>query len=263
MIDSHCHLELQTYGAELPDVLARARAKGVSPMIAVGASGGILGAEEVVTLAAKEPDVFAAVGIHPHDAALASETAYERLFVLARAPKVVAIGEIGLDYHYDNSPRVVQQQVFAELLRRAKPGALPIMLHVRDAHPDTFSLLDAIGLPEAYGVVHCFTGGPDEARAYVARGLSLSISGIVTFKNAEALRQAVVETPIDRILVETDSPYLSPVPVRGKRNEPSFLPWTLSAVAKLKGVSEEEMGRVSSANAMRVFALPALMRPPG
>ncbi len=254
-IDAHCHLERETYGDELEAVIARAEAAGLSHFVAVGATRVLQGAREAVAMAQTRENVFATAGIHPHDAAAATPEDERELEDLLSRPKVVALGEIGLDYYYDNSPRAEQQALFSRLLGVAKRRNLPIMLHVRDAHEDAWKALDAVGLPERGGVVHCFTAGPTEAEQYLGRGMYLSIPGVVTFKNAEPLRQAVRQMPLDRLLLETDSPYLAPVPHRGKRNEPSYLVATAEAVAKERGMSGAELGEIARQNTMRVFGL--------
>jgi len=256
-VDAHCHLERDTYGDELEAVIERARAAGLSHFVAVGASGVSAGAREVVALAETHPFVWAAVGIHPHDAGRTSSAHEATVAGLLAHPKVVALGEIGLDYYYDTSPREAQRDLFARLLAVGRDRDVPVMLHVRDAHDDTFALLDRVGLPARGGVVHCFTGGPREAREYLARGMMLSIPGVVTFRSAQTLRDAVGETPLDRLLLETDCPYLAPVPHRGKRNEPAFLTATAEAVGALKGKTGAELGEVTRRNALRFFGISA------
>jgi TatD DNase family protein len=255
-IDAHCHLERATYDEELDAVIDRAFAAGLTHLIAVGASSRLNGATEAVALAKTDPRIFAAVGFHPHEAAQMRAEDLDRLSVLLKEPKVVALGEIGLDYYYDHSPRQQQRHAFGELLRLGRSGKHPIMLHVRDAHADTVALLDEVGLPPAGGVVHCFTGGPAEAQEYLQRGMYLSIPGVVTFKSAQALRDAVQIIPVDRLLIETDSPYLAPVPHRGKRNEPAFLVHTAQAIGALLGMSGPDLGSIARENTLRLFRLP-------
>jgi TatD DNase family protein len=197
-------------------------------------------------------DVFATAGVHPHDAALVKESWWPALEELCRRPRVVAVGEAGLDYHYDHSPREVQRQVFRVQARLARQLGKPLVCHVRDAHADTLEIMAEAQVP---GVIHCFTGGPDDARAYARLGLCVSFSGIVTFKTAEAIRAAVREVPLEQLLIETDCPYLAPVPLRGRRNEPAFLVHTAEVVARAAGVSTEELAAASSANASRLFRL--------
>lgn len=255
-IDAHCHLEQQTFGDELAAVIERAFAAGLTHMIVVGASGVTRGADEAIALAQAHGPIYAAVGIHPHEAAQANDADIARIETLLDHPKVVCLGETGLDYYYDNSPRDVQRRVFAQLLEVGKRKNLPVMLHVRDAHADCLASLDAVGLPERGGVVHCFTGGPQEAQAYLDRGLHLSIPGVVTFNKATQLQQAVRSIPLGRLLLETDCPYLAPVPYRGKRNEPAYVVATAAAVGKLKGLCAVEMGEIARANTLRIFGIP-------
>lgn len=257
LIDAHCHLEVRTLGADVPVVLERARLAGVAQLVAVGSSGVAAGAAEAIALAEAHDFVFATAGIHPHEAGAARP---EDLHAIERAlghPRVVACGEIGLDYHYDFSARPAQHEVFMQQLAIAKRLVKPIMLHVREAHADTLRCLDEAGISAASGVVHCFTSGPAEAEAFLARGLYLSIPGVVTFKNAAALQEAVRQAPLDRLLVETDSPYLAPVPHRGKRNEPAWVVHTAQKVAELRGVTFEEVAAATTANARRLFGLPS------
>jgi TatD DNase family protein len=252
-IDAHCHLERDTYGIELPEVMARAERAGLSHFIAVGASRVAAGAHEAVALARGHANVFAAVGIHPHDAAAADAAAMAQIDTLLAEPKVVSLGEVGLDYYYENAPKEQQKQVFAAFLAMAKRHNKPVMLHIREAHADAWDAIDAVGLPEAGGMVHCFTAGVAEAKAYLDRGMMLSIPGVVTFKNAAPLRDALQHIPRDRLLLETDSPFLAPVPYRGKRNEPSFLPATAQAVADVLGLPLEALAAQCHANTRRFF----------
>jgi TatD DNase family protein len=254
-IDAHCHLERATYGDEVDAVVARAQARGLTHFIAVGASGVTEGAHEALALATRLPQVYASVGIHPHEAKSADAEAMQTIAALLDRPRVVSLGEVGLDYYYDYSPRDVQRRVFGEFLTMAAAHDKPVMLHVRDAHEDCWKILDDVGLPRRGGVVHCFTGGPGEAEAYLSRGMYLSIPGVVTFKTAEALRDAVRQVPLDRLLLETDCPYLAPVPHRGKRNEPAYLVDTAAAVAALRDMSLEELGAHTHANTVRFYGL--------
>jgi TatD DNase family protein len=262
VIDAHCHLERDAFGEELDEVIARAFDAGLTHLVAVGASGVTAGAREAVALAERLDAVYATAGLHPHEAAKVTDGAVEQIAALIGHPKVVALGEIGLDYHYDLSPRDVQRDVFRRMLTLGRQRNVPVMLHTREAHADTLALLDEVGLPERGGVVHCFTEGPDEAAAYFARGLYLSIPGVVTFKKrAEALREAVLAAPLDRLLIETDSPYLAPVPHRGKRNEPAYLLHTAAAIGRLKGLTGEDVGRITAQNAMRLFGIDSEVKP--
>ena len=255
LFDSHCHLEKETYGPELPEVISRAFAAGVTQMVAVGASGGIAGAREVARLVEDYPSIFAAVGVHPHDAAKVDSGDLHIIHDILGLEKVVCLGEIGLDYHYDNSPREQQRQVFRALLQLAQSTNMPAMFHVREAHDDFIEIIDEVGLPEASGMVHCFTMGPEQARAYLDRGLMLSLPGVITFKNAATLREALAIIPLEKILIETDSPYLAPVPYRGKRNEPAFLAATAEYIAQLLAMSVEDFAGITTKNARRFFRL--------
>lgn len=231
-IDNHCHLD----PARADEQVAGALAAGVIGCVNVGTDRA--GSERAIAVAERFANVWATAGVHPHDASEGIDGIAE---LLAR-PKVVAVGEAGLDYHYDHSPRAVQRDVFARQIALAHEHDLPLVVHTREAWDDTFALLDAEGTP-ARTLFHCFTGGPHEASACLARGAYLSISGIVTFKTAEDIRAAVDITPIDRLLVETDSPYLAPVPHRGTTNVPANVTLVGAAVALQKGV---ELGSFSS-----------------
>ncbi len=254
MIDSHCHLDDAYYAGERAEVLARARQAGVTAFVCVGVGRGAAAAEEAAAIAAAEADVYATVGVHPHDTSHATDEHWATFERLARAPKVVGIGETGLDYHYQHSPRDVQQAAYRRSIALARAAGLPVVSHIRDAHADAADILrsEAAGMT---GVIHCFTGGVAEARAYLDLGQYLSFSGIVTFKNAGAIREAAAFAPLDRILVETDAPYLAPIPHRGKRNEPAFIAETLRVLAELRGLPVGDLDAATSANTRRVFAL--------
>ena len=255
LIDAHCHLEVGYFGAELPQVMDRARAVGVEAFVAVGASGVLRGAHEACALSQATSDVFASIGIHPCEVHEARQQDMDELAQMLRQPKVVALGEVGLDYYHDASTRGVQQARFREFVQMAQAGGVPLMLHIRDAHDDCLALLDACGLPPQGAMIHCFTAGPDVARAYLDRGLYLSIPGVVTFKNARDLQAAVPLIPPDRLLVETDSPYLAPVPKRGKQNEPAFVRHTAQAVADLRQEPYGLLAQRCADNARRFFGL--------
>jgi len=262
IVDSHCHLDFEDFHDDLPAVLERARGAGIVAMVCVGSGGDLATAERAAELATKEHDVFAAVGIHPHDAGKILPAFWPVLEKLAKAPRVVGIGETGLDYFYDHSPRQVQQEVFARFLDLATAAKRPVICHVRDAHDDAIAILRAGPLPVAGGVLHCFSGNVEHARRYLDLGLYLSFSGVITFKKAEDLRKAASFAPIDRVLVETDAPYLAPVPHRGRRNEPAFVAQTLEALANIRGIPPEEAAEATTANAFRLFNL-NLVQPVG
>jgi TatD DNase family protein len=255
IIDSHCHLDFPDYGAELPEVLARARAAGIVRMICIGSGRDIGSARSSVALAAREPDVYASVGIHPHDVAHMTEETWAELEQLARAPRVVGVGETGLDYYYDHSPRDDQRRAFRRFIALGRAARQPIICHIRDAHEEAAEILAAEQAADVGGVIHCFTGGPADARRYLDLGFHLSLSGILTFKTAGPIREAAVAAPLDRLMVETDAPYLAPIPYRGKRNEPSYVVETLALLAELRGISFDDAAAATTANARRVFSL--------
>jgi len=255
MIDSHCHLDFADFEADRAAVLARARQAGVTAFVAIGSGRDTSSAREAVALARAEPDIFAAVGVHPHDAAGMTEADWVELDALARAPRVVGVGETGLDYHYDLSPRPVQQEVYRRFVALARAARRPLVSHVRDAHEDAAAILREAGAAEVGGVIHCFTGGVEDARRYLDLGHHLSFSGILTFKNAAEVRAAAAFAPLDRVLVETDAPYLAPVPHRGKRNEPAFLVETVRALAAVRRADPATVEAATAENARRLFHL--------
>ena len=254
LIDSHAHVDGPEFDADRADVLARARAAGVQRIVVIGAVGSPDSAERAVALAERDPEIWATVATHPHDAAQLTPAWWEIHDRLARHPRVVAVGETGLDYYYDHSPRDVQQAAFARFIELARAVGKPVVCHIRDAHDDARAILRAGGVTDC--VIHCFTGTPDDARAYAELGYYVSFSGIVTYKTAQALRDAVPLVPRDRLLIETDCPYLAPVPRRGKRNEPAFLTHTAEAVARCLGMSFEDVAGLTARNTCRVFRLP-------
>jgi TatD DNase family protein len=241
-IDSHCHLRVD----EAADVLRDARDAGVTGMVVVGTDAASSAA--AIEVVAGEAGLVATVGVHPHDAT----EGVDGILGLLQAPGVVAVGECGLDYHYEHSPRDRQRQVFAAQIALARQHDLALVIHTREAWDETFEILDAEGVPER-AVLHCFTGGPAEARAGLERGLYLSFSGIVSFPSADEVRAAAALCPADRLLVETDAPFLTPVPHRGRTNRPGMLPFVGAAVATARGESPAAVAAVSSANARRVF----------
>ena len=256
-IDSHCHLELHTFGDQLDAVIERAFAAELSHMVAVGASRVAEGATEAIALAERFPSIYATAGVHPHDAAKATDVDLSAIAVAARHPKVVSVGEIGLDYFYDFAPKDVQWSVFARQIAIAHEVEKPIMLHVRDAHDDAWKVLDEAGIPKAGGIVHCFTAGPREAEAYLKRGMHLSIPGVVTFPKSLELQEAVKMIPLERMLIETDTPFLAPVPFRGKRNEPAYVVHTAAKIADLRGSTQQAIGEATRRNALAIFRIPA------
>jgi TatD DNase family protein len=256
LVDSHAHLDFEDYRGDREAVIARAREAGVRCIVAVGLWRGPGDFGEALALAAERPDTFAAtVGIHPHDCARVPEEDWLACARLARDPRVVGVGETGLDYHYDHSPRPAQRDAFRRSLGIAREAAKPAVVHVREADADCAAILREEGVPPAGGVVHCFTGDWEAARAYLELGLFISVAGVVTFKGAEAIREAVRRIPRDRLLVETDSPFLAPVPHRGRRNEPAWVARVAERVAEIWGASPEEVAEVTSRNAQRLFRL--------
>jgi TatD DNase family protein len=253
LVDSHCHLDYLPAGPEREAAIARARQAGVGAMLTIGTK--ITEFPEVRAIAEAEPDVWCSVGIHPHEAAAEPETSAEALARLAQHPRVIGIGETGLDFYYEHSPRDRQASVFRTHAEAAGISQLPLIVHTRDADRETAEILAVeAGKRPLTGVIHCFSTGRELAEKAIELGFLISLSGIVTFRNAEPLRQIVRDLPLDRILVETDSPYLAPVPKRGKPNEPSFLVHTAEEVARLKGVSAKELAAATTANFYRLFA---------
>jgi TatD DNase family protein len=254
LVDSHCHLADADFDADRDDALARARAAGVASMLVVGVMDGSGRHRRALDLASAN-QLGCAVGMHPHEAQLVSEPDYEELAGLARAGRILAVGEIGLDFHYDLSPRDVQEQVFRRQIRLAHDAALPIIIHTREAEAETLKILAEERVPAHGGVVHCFTGSAEMAAAALAMGLFLSFSGIVAFPRAEALRAIAREVPSDRLLIETDAPYLAPPPHRGRRNEPAFVVEVARAVAAARGVGLEQVAASTSDNYARCFRI--------
>jgi len=256
LIDSHAHIQGKEYAGEVEAVIARAREAGVGKIIAVGGAGDMSSNTEAVALAKTFPDIYATVGMHPHDAKDVGADELKKLKDLAAAePKVVAVGETGLDYYYNHSPREVQRRVFGQFIHLARETGLPIVVHERDAAQDVADLLRTEGAGKLRGVIHCFTGNYEAARAYLDLGFYISFTGIITFKNADALRDVVRNVPLERMLVETDSPYLTPVPHRGKRNEPAYVRYVAETVARIKGLSLEEVARVTTQNVRELFGV--------
>lgn len=254
LIDSHCHLDYEPMASDLEGTLARAEAAGVMQMIHIGCSPDTM--KPAVALADAQPRVFASVGIHPHEARHLDDALLAEIEALARHPKVVAVGETGLDYHYDFSPRDDQLRGFGAQVDLARALDKPLVLHIRDAHEDAWSVL-ADHPPRANpGVVHCFTGTPDEAERWVELGWHVSFSGIATFKRAADLREAAARVPRDRILLETDAPYLAPEPLRGRKNEPANVAFTCERLAAVRGETPGELAAAASANTRALFGLP-------
>jgi TatD DNase family protein len=256
LIDSHCHLDSAEFNDDRDAVIERALAAGVEHMMAIGTGNGPPDLEAGVRLAGKYPVFYATIGIHPHDAAKASAEDFERFADLLAHPKALAVGEIGLDYHYDFSPREVQKAVFIEQMGIAAAAKKPIVIHTREAWEDTLALIEQHWTPHGMGgIMHCFSGGPEEAKRAIGLGFYLSFGGIVTFPKALAVQEAARSAPLDRILIETDAPYLAPVPKRGKRNEPALMVHTARKLAELRGESYQELCDATTENFRRLLLL--------
>ena len=254
-IDSHAHIDGREFDADREEVIERARAAGVSVILNVGTGDPHSGAfERAVELGQRNENIYTAIGTHPHDARLYDDQAEERIKTLITAKGVIAWGEIGLDFHYDNSPRDVQVAVFKRQLHAAHECNLPVVIHTREAESETIEILKSdYGDAKRRGVFHCFSGSMALAQNAIELGFMISFSGIVTFKKADELRAVAKEVPLDRLLIETDSPYLSPIPHRGKRNEPAYVVEVARCLADLHGVELEEMARLTSENFQRFF----------
>jgi TatD DNase family protein len=256
LTDSHAHVDGKEFDADRDAVLARARAAGVRRIVVIGAVGDTTSAERAVALAEKDADIFATIATHPHDVDQMTDAWWAVHERLAPHPRVVAIGETGLDFYYQHSAREAQAAAFRRFIALARTVGKPVVCHIRDAHAEARAILADTNAAELGVVIHCFTGTPDDAEAYVALGCHVSFSGIVTYKTAQPIRDAVKKVPLDRILIETDCPYLAPVPMRGKRNEPAFVVHTAAVVAAEAGVTVEDLARATVANTSRVLRLP-------
>ncbi|HXM66538.1 MAG TPA: TatD family hydrolase [Candidatus Acidoferrum sp.] len=261
-VDSHAHLDGEQFDSDREQVIARAREAGVRTIVAIGNGDGPDQVDCGIRLAEKYDFIYATLGIHPHEARLANDTAYEKMERLARHPKVIAWGEIGLDYFYDHSPYDVQKNVFMRQTELAASVKLPLVIHCRpsdgsdDAWQDCLSLLREHWAPKGLGgILHCFTGTWPQAKTALDMGFMISFAGNITFPKAQQIRDAAMEVPVERLLVETDSPFLAPVPNRGRRNEPAFVRDTARKLAELRGMSAEEVGVRTSQNFYNFFKL--------
>jgi TatD DNase family protein len=254
LVDTHCHLDPQYFPSGPDEVLARARAAGVAGFVVIGVGSDLAPARAAVALAKRMTEqAGAAIGVHPHDALTLDDAAYAELARLAAEPEVVAVGEIGLDYHYDHSPRDVQRATFARLVGLARELKKPIVIHTRSAAADTLDILRSEGARDVGGVIHCFSEDRPFAEQALDLGFDVSFSGIVTFKTSLAIQEVARWAPLDRILVETDSPYLAPIPKRGKPNEPAYVVHTAHRVAELRGMPFEALAEATTVNAERAF----------
>ena len=255
LIDSHAHIQGAEFAADLQGVIERAHAAGVEKIVVVGGAGELSSNDSAVTLAHSFQKLFATVGMHPHDAKDVSEEDLKRLRELTADPKVIAVGETGLDFYYDHSPRDLQVKIFTRFIHMARETNLPIVVHDRDAHREVAELLRSEGVGSLRGVIHCFTADYEAARTFLDLGFYLSFTGIITFKNADPLREVIRKLPLDRLLVETDSPYLAPVPYRGKRNEPAFVLHVAETIATMMRLSVPEIAEATSRNAGDLFGI--------
>ncbi len=255
-LDSHCHLDDSDFDSDRAAVIERARAAGLRYLLTVGGTGTPDQLAAPIAIAEAHDGIFASVGAHPHESRQFRDTHADEIRRLAAHPKVLAIGEIGLDYYYDRSPRDVQKRVLIRQLELARDLKRPVIIHCRDAWADLAAIIEAEWRPAGLGgILHCFTGARDDALRFIDWGFLISFAGNVTFKNAETLRSAVRAIPLDRLLTETDCPYLAPVPYRGKRNEPSFVREVTGRLAALHNLRAEEMGRIALENFERFFGL--------
>jgi len=252
LVDSHCHLDFPDFASELDAVVARARAAGIGRIVTI--STRVKKHAQVLAIAEKFTDVFCSVGTHPHSAQEETDIDAAKLIALSQHPKIVAIGEAGLDYHYDKSPRDLQAKSFREHIAAARETRLPLVIHSRDCDEDMAKTLAEETAKGAFpAVLHCFTGGRALAMKAIDLGLHISFTGILTFKNSTALREIAAALPAERILVETDAPYLAPGPYRGKRNEPAYVVETARVLAEARGVSADEIARATTENFFRLF----------
>lgn len=253
LVDTHAHIDIKEFDRDREDVIQRAAENGVA--VIINASFDIESSGRSVALAGRHKGVYAIVGIHPHDAGEAPQGYLDRLAEMARDLKVVALGEMGLDYYRNLSPREIQKRVFREQLGLAREMEIPVVIHDRDAHGDMMDIIKKDGVPRKGGVMHCYSGSWEMARDCMKKGFYISIAGPVTYPNAARLKDIAARLPLDRILVETDCPYLSPQIFRGKRNEPAYVRHVAGEIAMLRGLSGEEFARAASSNAARIFGI--------
>lgn len=256
IVDSHAHLDMEDLKEQLPAVLKRAKDNGICAIVSVGID--YESSYEALKIARKNPMVYATIGVHPHNAKDIKKDDLLKIKALANDKKVVAYGEIGLDFFKNFSPKDVQLKVFEEQLDIAEELRLPIVIHERNAQKEVYSILRSRDKKENRGVIHCFSGDVDIAKKFIELGFLISIPGIVTFKKADTLRQVVKHISLDSILLETDAPFLAPEPFRGKINEPSYILWTARAVANLRGIPLEEVAHITTENAKRIFKIEVL-----
>jgi TatD DNase family protein len=252
--DTHAHISDRDFDEDRTEAIERAFSAGVTRFVNIGCTR--KWALDTLRLVEEYEGIYGTVGLHPHDAKSMTDDFMEDMKQWAAHPKIMAIGEIGLDFHYDHSPRDVQRQVFRSMIRLAREMAMPITVHDREAHQECFDILTEEDGWANGGIYHCYSGSAEMAAEIVKKGFYISFSGVVTFKNADKLRRAAAAVPLDRLLIETDCPYLSPHPYRGKRNEPAHVVETGKSLAELRGVSTEEMAALTWANACRAYRIP-------
>lgn len=256
LFDSHCHLDFDSFGEDFDAVIARAKEAGVIKVATIGTGHDVASVAGALRVARAHPDfVIATIGIHPHDASIVNDDVMGEVAALVDDPQVRAVGEVGLDYHYDHSPRDVQQDVFRRFISLAKARKKPLTIHTRNAAADTLRILREENARDVGGIIHCFSEDPEFAKAALEMGFVASFSGIVTFKSATSIREAARLQPLDAILVETDAPYLAPIPYRGKRNEPSYVAKTAEVIAELRGIPYETLCEATTENAFRVYGI--------
>ncbi|MEE9591069.1 MAG: TatD family hydrolase [Thermodesulfobacteriota bacterium] len=260
-IDTHAHLDDPRFNKDREDVIKRAIEAGIEHIITVGCWEPEKGLDTAVRIAESYDNIYTAIGAHPHDARVASNDTFQQIEALTEHKKVIAIGETGLDFHYDKSPRNIQMDVFRRHIQIARRSNLPLIIHTREAEGDTLDILKEEGGEEIGGVFHCFSGDHEMARECIKMGFFLSFTGIVTFTNATNIHEIIKKVPVERILLETDCPYLSPEPHRGKRNEPAFLVETAKKIAEIKALSLEDIARITTLNAKELFGIGKLERP--
>lgn len=258
LIDTHCHLDSEYFPEGADETISRARSAGVTGFVCIGV-GSIAQARSAVEIARRRPDVWATLGVHPHDAASYDAGLEAELLALASDTRVVAVGEVGLDFHYDHSPRERQADVFRRFIQLARELKKPLVIHTRSAAQETLRILDEEGARDVGGIIHCFSEDKPFAERALELGFYLSFSGIVTFKRSLSIQEVAAWAPAERILVETDSPYLAPVPLRGKRCEPAFMLHTARYVAELRGIGLDELAQQTSQNAARLLGVSAVL----
>lgn len=252
LTDTHAHLTMPEY-QDIDEVLGRAKAAGLSFIIDVGFD--IASSEKSTTLSSGSDFIYTAVGVHPHDAKSFNEECYKKIIELLKRPRVVALGEIGLDYHYNLSSQDEQKRMFSKLLWTARDSNLPVIFHGRDSYHDMVDIVRSEGQGKVRGVFHSFAGSIDELKWILDNGFYISISGMITFKKAKNIIDIAKAAPMDRLLIETDCPYLTPEPYRGKRNEPSYVKYVAEALAKIKGMTVDEIGEITTNNAKKLFKI--------